>query len=512
MKKYIRPGILSMTLMSSATLAQIRPKQREKALLPGNKSKVYLFLLPFLLFTALFSFAQQEKTKTWTSSAGPLKEMALIREQIKAPVFKNKEYNIVDFGAKGDGKTMNTGAFKKAIETCNKNGGGKVIVPAGNFLTGPIYLKSNVDLHLKDTGSIITFSRDTADYPLVLTRWEGSDCMNYAPQIYAYHETNIAVTGKGLMNGNADKNNWWPWKGRKDFGWKAGVPNQFKDRDALHVMMKNKIDLRKRIFGNGHYLRPYMFQPYECKNILLSGVRMINSPMWFISPVMSENITIENLHISADGPNTDGCDPDACKNVLISNCYFNTGDDCIALKSGRDEDGRGFGRPAENHIIENCVMKNGHGGFTIGSEIAGGAKNIYAINCKMSSPDLGAILRIKTSSSRGGVIENIFLNNIEVGTYANAAIECNMFYENPGNYMPAIRNIWIENMNVAKGGKYGIAVNAYKESPVTNLKLLNCNLNGVDNPVKVDYVKGMSFENVTINGQKISVTESGKIE
>jgi len=469
-------------------------------------------LLSFLLLAALFSFAQQENTMAWTSSAEPLKEMEALRKQIKAPVFKNKTYNIVDFGAKGDGQTMNTGAFKKAIEACNKNGGGRVIVPAGNFFTGPIYLKSNVDMHLSDTNSIITFTRDTKDYPLVLARWEGMDCMNYSPQIYAYHETNIAVTGKGLINGNADKEHWWPWKGRKDFGYKEGEPNQFKARAALHQMMKDKVDPRKRVFGDGHYLRPYMFQPYECKNILLSGVRLINSPMWFISPVMCDNVTIENLHVSAVGPNTDGCDPDACKNVLISNCYFNTGDDCIALKSGRDEDGRRFGRAAENHIIENCEMKNGHGGITIGSEIAGGAKNIYAVNCKLSSPNLDIVARFKTSSSRGGTIENIFMKDMEVGTYAMAAVHFTMFYENPGNFIPAIRNIWVENLDVADGGEYGVFVNAYKESPVTNLKLVNCNIKSVDKPIKVDYVKGMGFDHVTINGQKISVTESGKVQ
>lgn len=452
-------------------------------------AKLTLLVAGVLLLTAS---SPKDEPRVWTSGSQPLKEMEQVRKLIKAPVFKNKDFNITDYGAKGDGVTKNTEAFRKAIEACNKAGGGRVIVPAGKFFTGPIYLKSNVNLHLQDN-SVIIFSRDTKDYPLVLVRWEGMDCMNYSPQIYAYGEENIAVTGSGLLDGNADQNNWWPWK--------RGTPSQAKARDSLHVLMRQKVDPRKRVFGDGHYLRPYMLQPYNCKNLLISGVRMINSPMWFISPVMCENVTIEKVRVESHGPNTDGCDPDACRNVLIKDCYFDTGDDCIAIKSGRDEDGRGFGRPAENHIIEGCIMKDGHGGIVIGSEIAGGARNIYAINCKMSSPELDRVLRIKTSSSRGGIIENVFMKDVQVGTYKDAAIWFNMFYENPGKYIPTIRNIWVENLDVEAGGDFAIYARAYKESPVQHLKLVNCNIRGVKKAVDADHVKDVDLRNVKINGQ-----------
>lgn len=457
----------------------------------------------------LLAVTTKEEPKAWTSSSQPLKEMARIRKLIKAPVFKNKDYNITDFGAKANGGTKNTAAFKKAIEACNAAGGGRVVVPPGEFLTGPIYLKSNVNLHLED-GATIIFSRDTKDYPIVLTRWEGMDCMNYSPQIYAYGEKNIAITGNGTINGNADKNNWWPWKGRASYGWKKGDPNQFAARGSLHVLMKQKIEPKKRIFGEGHYLRPYMIQPYNCKNFLVSGVKLIDSPMWFASPVMCENVIFENVKFISHGPNTDGCDPDACKNVLIKDCYFDTGDDCIAIKSGRDEDGRGNKKPAENHIIEGCEMKDGHGGIVIGSEIAGGAKNIYAINCKMDSKNLDRVLRVKTSSSRGGIIENIFLKDIAVGSYGESAIHFNMFYENPGNFMPVIRNIWIENLNVEKGGEYAVFVDAYAESPVTNLKIVNSDFKGVKEPFKINHVKNMDMQNVTINGQIAKFPDTSK--
>lgn len=475
-----------------------------------NLKKLFTVKLPLLaLAILLLALTAKEEPKAWTSSSQPLKEMEQIRKLIIAPKFKNQEFNIIDFGAKGDGVAMNTGAFKKAIEACNAAGGGRVVVPSGNFLTGPIYLKSNVNLNLKD-GATILFSQNPKDYPIVLTRWEGMDCMNYSPQIYAYNEKNIAITGSGTINGNADKKHWWPWKGRKQYGWKEGTPNQLPARDSLHLMMKKNVDPRKRVFGEGHYLRPYMIQPYNCKNLLISGVTLIDSPMWFLSPVMCENITIEKVRIDSEGPNTDGCDPDACKNVLIKDCYLNTGDDCIAIKSGRDEDGRGNKKPAENHIIEGCEMKNGHGGIVIGSEIAGGAKNIYAINCKMDSENLDRVLRVKTSSSRGGIIENIFLKDISVGSYGESAIHFNMFYENPGNFMPVIRNIWIENMNVEKGGEYAVFVDAYAVSPVTNLKIVNCNFKGVKQPFKINHVKNMELKNVTINGQLAKFSDASK--
>jgi polygalacturonase len=455
----------------------------------------------------LFTFIAKAQPTVWTSSKQPLQEIEKLRKLIKAPIFRNKDFLITDFGAKGDGTTKNTAAFKKAIEACNASGGGRVVVPAGKFLTGPIYLKSNVNLHLQNNATIV-FSHDAADYPIVFTRWEGMECMNYSAQLYAYGEKNIAVTGNGTLDGNASNEKWWSWSGKPGYGWKEGMPRQQKARDTLHAMMHRNLDPRQRVFGEGHYLRPNMLQPYNCKNVLISGVKMLNSPMWFVNPVLCENVIVEKVNIQSKGINTDGCDPEACKNVLISHCYFDTGDDCIAIKSGRDEDGRRIGRPAENHLIEGCEMKDGHGGVVIGSEIAGGARNIYAINCTMSSPDLDRVLRIKTSSSRGGIIENVFMKNIRVGMYKDAAIHCNMFYENAGNYMPTIRNIWVEDLDVADGGEYGVYIHAYKESPVQHLKLVNCHIKGVKTPIRIDHAKNMELRKVTINGEPVKLPDS----
>lgn len=456
---------------------------------------VSTFILTFML--QIPGFGQE---KTWLSANEPIQEMNALKQQIKAPHFPAKDFVITDYGAVGDGETKATEAFKKAIEACNKSGGGRVVVPYGKFLTGAIYLKSNVNLHLADSATIL-FSRDSSDYPIVFTRWEGMECMNYSSFIYAYGEENIAITGNGTLDGNSNNDYWWWWCGAKKFGWNEKLGKQTPARNALHEMMHQELDPKKRIFGDGHYLRPNFIQPYNCKNVWIADVKMVNSPMWNLNPVLCENVLIEKVKVISSGPNNDGCDPEACKNVWIRDCYFDTGDDCIAIKSGRDEDGRNIGRPAENHIIENCVMKDGHGGVVIGSEIAGGAKNIYAINCQMDSPNLDRVLRIKTSSSRGGIIENVFMKDVQVGTFREAAVKCNMFYEKPGNHIPTIRNIWVENLRVEKGGQYALMVAAYKESPVTNLRMVNCDIQGIKEPFKVDYVKNLIFEDVNINGQ-----------
>ncbi|MFC5282048.1 glycoside hydrolase family 28 protein [Pedobacter alpinus] len=462
-------------------------------------------LASFGIFAILgFYSCAQKKQISYTERAWVTADS--IRKLIKAPEFKKKDFKITDYGAGTDSTVLVTEAFAKAIKACHENGGGRVIVPKGTFLTGAIHLKSNVNLHLEDDAKI-KFSRDTKDFlPLVFTRWEGMELMNYSPLIYAYEQENIAITGNGILDGNANNEYWWPWKAKEEYGWKEGMNDQRADNKLLFEQNKQQIDPRKRIYGEGHYLRPAFIQPYLCNNVLISDVKIINAPMWNLNPVLCENVTIANVKIITHGPNNDGCDPESCKNVLIKDCYFDTGDDCIAIKSGRNEDGRRIAKPAENHIIENCEMKDGHGGVVIGSEISGGAKNIFAQNLKMDSPELDRVLRIKTSSLRGGIIENVYLRNIEVGTYKEAAVRCNMFYEAPGDFMPTIRNVVVENMNVKKGGKYGVLVDAYEESPVENLMLINCTIEGVEVPVKANHTKNMVFKNVLINGKKVDTT------
>jgi len=466
-------------------------------------TRLHFFLQLFILFVVTGC------TQTNQSEEGWGKIEALIHE-IKEPAFPDKEFNVISYGAVGDGLTDCTDAFKNAINECNVSGGGKVVVPEGIFLTGSIYLKSKVNLFVSEN-AIIKFSADESKYlPVVFTRWEGVECMNYSPLIYAFEEENIAITGEGILDGQgssenlpAGKTGWWSWKGIEEFGWIEGMPNQKKDRDQLFALGENNVLPEKRIFGEGHYLRPNFIQPYKCKNILIDGVTIKNSPMWFIHPVLCENVTIKNVTVEGLGPNNDGCNPESSKNILIQNCSFNTGDDCIAIKSGRNNDGRRINVPSENIIVQNCNMKEGHGGLVIGSEISGGAKNIFAEDCVMSSPNLDRAIRIKTNAVRGGIIENLYVRNITVGVVKEAVIKINFYYEegDKGMFLPEIRNLSFSNINSEKS-EYAIWIKAFSDSPVENIQFDMCNFNNVSEGNIIENVSNLKSSSVFINGSE----------
>jgi polygalacturonase len=425
-----------------------------------------------------------------------------ILSRIRAPVFASREFDITKFGATPDNKTDNTAAIQRAIAACAAAGGGRVIVPSGEFLTGAIHLRSNVCLHVM-AGAVVRFTSDTSKYPVVLTRFEGTELMNYSPFIYAFEQENIAITGEGILDGSANCDTWWGW--RQSGTCSSGkTHDQRADRDALVQMGEQGVPVAKRVFGPGHWLRPNFIQPYRCKNVLIEGVTLLRSPMWQVNPVLCKNVIVRKLSINADGPNTDGCDPECCADVLIEECTFNTGDDCIAIKSGRNADGRRIGVAAENIVIRNCKMKNGHGGFTIGSEISGGARNIFAENCEMSSPKLDNAIRLKNNAMRGGVIENIFVRGITVGQVGRAAISIDFNYEEGqnGKYNPVARNIEIEKLKTQKC-EYALYLRGFPNAPVEKVRVVDCDFGGVQKPSLLENVKDLQLRNVWINGKEV---------
>lgn len=437
------------------------------------------------------------------------KKLPIILQNINAPTFPERDVYITDYGAIGDSTTDCTESFKKAIDECNKQGGGRVVVPEGIFLTGAIHLKSNINLYISKNARILFAKSPDAFLPVVLTRFEGVECMNYSPLIYAYEVENIAVTGRGTLDGNADNETWWPWKGKEEFGWKEGQPKQKADRDELFSQAENGIGVSERVYGEGRYLRPSFIQPYKCKNILIDSVTIIRSPMWEIHPVLSENITVQNVKISTHGPNNDGCNPESSKNVLIKNCFFDTGDDCIAIKSGRNADGRRINIPSENIIVQNCVMKDGHGGVVIGSEMSGSCRNVFIEDCIMDSPNLERALRIKTNSTRGGSVENVYMRNISVGEVSDAVIKVNFDYErgDVGEYTPTVKNIFVEALT-SKKSKYALSLAGYERSPISNLFLKNCAFDGVKDGNKIKHLRKVTLSEVYINNELIKeITE-----
>ncbi len=371
-----------------------------------------------------------------------------ILARIHEPVFADRNFPITTYGAIVGGEDDCTAAIRQAIAACNQAGGGHVIVPAGEFLTGPILLKSGVDLHLEE-GATLKFSTNPLAYlPAVFTRHEGIECFNYSPFIYAFHQENIAVTGSGTLDGQAGQDNWWQWKGRPP-GTPAGS-GQESARARLGKLCDGDASVFDRMFGDGDFLRPNFIQPNHCRNVLIEGVHIRRSPMWEIHPVVSTNVIVRGVDIMSHGPNNDGCDPECCLDVLIEHCVFDTGDDCIAIKSGRNDDGRRVGLPSANLIIRDCTMKDGHGGVAIGSEISGGCSNVFVENCVMDSPHLERALRLKSNAMRGGVLENIFMRNVKVGQVADAVLQIDFMYEEGprGPYQPVARNVVIENVTV----------------------------------------------------------------
>jgi polygalacturonase len=429
-------------------------------------------------------------------------QLPAILKGIVQPTFPQKDFPVTTFGAKGDGKTDCTKAFRKAIDACARSGGGRVVVPAGDFLSGAIHLKSNVNLHLAK-GAVIRFSTNPKKYlPVVFTRWEGIECYNYSAFIYAFEQTNIAVTGSGILDGQADSSAWWPWTGNARFGHKSGDLSQTQDRPLLLTLAEKGVPVKDRVFGKGHRLRPNFIQPYRCKNVLIEGVTIKNSPMWEIHPVLCTNVTVRSVQIASHGPNNDGCDPESCDGVLIENCTFDTGDDCIAIKSGRNADGRRVNVPSQNIVVRGCTMKEGHGGVVIGSEVSGGARNVFAENCAMDSPNLDRALRIKTNSVRGGIVENIFMRNVTVGQVAEAVILTDFFYEegDSGSHTPTVRHIRVNNVRSGQS-RYGVYLRGYERSPISDIVLEDCEFNDVKQGNVISHVSGLVMKRVLINGR-----------
>jgi polygalacturonase len=420
-----------------------------------------------------------------------------ILARIVAPAFPARDFDITAYGATPD-RGDATVAIQRAIAACADAGGGRVIIPPGRFLTGPVHLRSRVNLHLAEN-AVLRFSQDAAAYlPTVLTRFEGVELMGYSPFIYAIDASDVAVTGRGTLDGQADEDHWWPWKGPART---AGAPDQAPARARLLQQAESGVPVADRRFGAGSFLRPNFIQPYRCTNVLIEGVTIVNSPMWEVHPVLCRNVTVRGLTIISHGPNNDGCDPESCTDVLIEGCTFDTGDDCIAIKSGRNADGRRLHQPAAFHVIRDCVMRDGHGGVVIGSEISGGAHDIFAERCRMDSPRLDRVLRFKNNAMRGGVIERVYMRDIQVGQVAEAIVNADFTYEEGerGPFTPVLRDVDVRGVTSRKS-KMAFYLRGFEKAPIHNITVTDCRFDDVAGADVLEHVQDLVLSKVSVNG------------
>ena len=487
-----------------------------------------------LIWIALLAVSMSAQAQECCQGGNPYKKytqsLPFEMPELKAPVIPDRKVNLKDFGAVGDGSTLCTDAFAKAIASLTAQGGGHLIVPSGVWFTGPIVLQSNIDLHL-EMGAVIQFSPDESLYAVIKTSFEGLDTRRCQSPLSADGAENIAITGQGVIDGNGQF--WRPVKKSKvtDSQWKEvlarqggveskkgyWVPNQaYADAEKNANMNVPKAQTDEEWNAIKRFLRPVMISLVNCKNVLLQDVIFQNSPAWNIHPLMCENIIIDR--VLARNPsyaqNGDALDLESCKNALIVDSKFDAGDDGICIKSGKDKDGRRRGRPCENVVVDGCTVFAGHGGFVVGSEMSGGVRNILVNRCQFLGTDVG--LRFKSTRGRGGIVENIFIRNISMTDIKTDAITFNMYYggksvaemladgDNPDNTTkmpvteetPIFRHIDIRNV-VCNGAGRAMEFNGLPEMPIEDITLENVQIIAKKDAVFTNY-KDVKKKNVNI--------------
>jgi len=484
-------------------------------------TKGYIFTC-LLVIGIQQAYCQQEKV----AEDYLYKDLPFKMEKVKQPVFATYQVDITTFGAKNDGVTSNTKAFAAAITEVAKKGGGTVVVPEGIWLTGPIVLQSNINLHT-EKGALIVYTKNYDEYPLVKTFYEGQTSWRAMSPIYAVNAENIAITGEGVFDGSGEA--WRPMKKAfvDEYRWKSFVSSGGILREDGNLWFPNQSSLdgsmsttypglrtKEESEAIKVFLRPVLVNLVNCKKILVEGVTFQNSPAWCLHPLLSEDITIRNVKVANQEwmANGDALDLESCRNVLIYNSIFDAGDDAICMKSGRDEEGRKRGVPTENVIISNCLVYHGHGGFVVGSEMSGGVRNIKVSHCTFMGTDVG--LRFKSRRGRGGIVENIYISDINMINIEREAILYDLYYqpnrteiipEHASETTPQFKNIFMKNI-VCKGAGRAILFQGLPEMSLKNVSLENAVIEAQTGVICVD-ADQITMKNVEIYTKALPVID-----
>ena len=420
------------------------------------------------------------------------RELAAILARIRPPAFPARDYAVTAYGGVADGATDCRPAIARAIAAANAAGGGRVVVSKGAWqCDGPIHLKSRVELHLAE-GATVRFSADPAHYlPLVLTRWEGTECLNYSPLVYAYQATGVAITGRGVLFGN----------GQAHFaGWRA---RQDADVNRLRQMGIDGVPVHQRVFGPGHFLRPGMIQLWGCRDVLLQDFSVVDAPFWGIHPVYCQNVTVRGVTVRSHNPNNDGVDPESSVDVLVEKCTFDTGDDCIAIKSGRDQDGWRVGQASENIVLRDCDMTSMKAALCLGSEMSGGIRNVFLHDVRVGSTFTG--IYFKTNLDRGGSITHVRIRDVTMRE-AELFVNFTTAYQGyrGGKFPPDVRDVRIERVTCERA-KTGIRAVGVPEAPLRDLVLRDVTVRETPAPHEIRHVTGLRLENVRLNGAPLAL-------
>ncbi|AQZ63479.1 Polygalacturonase [[Actinomadura] parvosata subsp. kistnae] len=428
----------------------------------------------------------------------PWDQVPAILARIVPPVFPDRTFPITAYGAEPDNSTDCTPAFRDAIAACAAAGGGTVLVPGGGkYRTGAIHLLSNVRLHVEQ-GATIRFRSDAASYlPMVFTRWQGIECYNYSPFIYARNQVNVALTGTGTIDGNASAGPWFGFDDRRGPDW-----------ERLQQLAADGVPVERRRFGDGHYLKPNMIQFYGCRNVLVEDLDIRNPAMWTVHPVLCANVTVRRVSIRSRGAMVDGVDPESSSDVLIENCSFDTGDDGTVIKSGRDTDGRRVGVPSENIVIRGNTYRGRWGAITVGSEMSGGVRGVFAEDNRIvAGPTYRSFyaLYLKTNERRGGVVDGVHVRNLSGGPCERGGCYVDMNYSltGPGHgpiVHPVIRNITVDGLNIA-GAPFAIKLSGSPASHIRDVTIRNSTFTQIGTPApQLSNADGVVLRDVRING------------
>jgi len=408
-----------------------------------------------------------------------------ILKNITPPKISANIILLTDFGAKGDSISDSKPAFDKALKACKEKNGGRIVVPPGVYiLNGPIHLTDNICIELKK-GAKLVFGTNPADYlPMVATSWEGTFVYNYSPLIYANHAKNVAITGEGTIDGNGKE------------GFSKWYDLQGPDQELSRKMNHDEVPIRDRLFGEGHYLRPQFIQFFECQNILIENVSITNSPFWSVHFLKSENITARNVKFNAFNKNNDGFDPEYSKNILIENIDFNNADDNVAIKAGRDHEGRKTAITSENIIIRNCRFKGLHG-LVIGSEMSAGVQNVFVENCTYGGYCKRGIY-LKSNPDRGGFIRDIYINDVEFGDVEDGVFITSYYKAEGKGFETDIHNVFVENLKFKTVSHAGLVIQGYPTKKVTNIHFSNVRIDSCSNGISFTNAEQIVFNNVII--------------